>query len=92
MDTVDIRELRGKILLAGRRGQRIDGGHPPTVVGALVRNVLASSEISGLSGEDTMTWLAFEALKALEEVLGIEMQRAMREPAPRVIVPKDTAL
>ena len=92
MDTVDTRELRAKIHLAGYRGQRIDGGHSPAFVSALVRNVLVTAERNGLSGDDTMTWLAYEALKALEECQGREMQRAMLDPAPRLVVLKDLPL
>ena len=40
----------------------------------LVRNVVDSSRMRGLSGEDTMTWLAFEALKRAERLQEITLE------------------
>ena len=49
----------------------------------LVRNVVDSSRMRGLSGEDTMTWLAFEALKrneTLEEITLETFNTTVRAP------------
>ena len=53
---------------------------------ALTRQVLDASEMRGLSGEDKMTWLAFEALKRLERYEEMAFEKAMLEPSPPILV------
>ena len=52
---------------------------------ALVNNVLRASEARGLSGEDTMTALAYEALKRLEHIESLMLDQAYISPPPMII-------
>lgn len=56
------------------------GGEP------LVKAIFDSARYQGLSGEDTMTWMAFEALQQLERYKGMVVDAAMREVHPYNIV------
>jgi hypothetical protein len=51
----------------------------------LTRAVFISAEAQGLSGEDTMTLLAFEALKRLQILEDRQIDIAMRSPTPTLI-------
>lgn len=56
----------------------------------LVKAIFDAAAAKGLSGEDTMTWLAFEALKGLEYCKGRILERAMMEPiSPLLLSPSD---
>ena len=50
-----------------------------------VKAIFDHAEIQGLSGEDKMTWLAFEALKALEKVYDAQIEQAMLNVRPPII-------
>ena len=52
------------------------GGEP------MVKAIFDRAQIRGMSGEDTMTWLAFEALQGLEHIKALMLEKAMLEPAP----------
>lgn len=56
------------------------GGEP------MVKAIFDQARYSGMSGEDTMVWLAFEALKGLEHFKGLVIERAMIDPAPRLLL------
>lgn len=56
------------------------GGRMP-----LVRAVYRMAEAHGLSGEDLMTWLAFEALKALEDHYDARIEAAMLNVQPLLV-------
>ena len=88
----DIRQLRAKIFQAVYRGSRIDGEGPANTASVIASNVLRSGEVAGLSGEDIMTILAFEALKCVETLVDCEIRRTCTEPAPRFVVLKDMPL
>lgn len=51
----------------------------------IVRQVFCLAEINGLSGEDKMTVLAFEALKALEHCKDLILEQVSLSPAPIII-------
>lgn len=53
---------------------------------AFTRAVLDSAYVRGLSGEDTMTVLAFEALRRLERLTDVQIDHVMRSPMPPLIV------
>ena len=55
------------------------GGEP------MVKAVFDMARVRGLSGEDMMTILAFEALKGLEHYKAIVLDIAMRDPNPAAI-------
>lgn len=55
---------------------------------ALIRNCLYRSEQEGLTGEDTMTLIAYQALRQLEDVYQRHVDTMMRQPVPPVIVPE----
>ena len=55
------------------------GGEP------IVKAVLDAARYQGLSGEDTMTWLAFEALKGMEQYKRMVIDEAMLRPAPHLV-------
>lgn len=42
----------------------------------IVKAIFDAARYQGLSGEDTMTWLAFEALKGLEQYKGMLLDKA----------------
>ena len=46
----------------------------------MVKAVLDMALYRGLSGEDTMTWLAFEALQRLEHCKGLILDRVATDP------------
>ncbi len=48
----------------------------------MVKAIFDAARMRGLSGEDTMTWLAFEALNALEDLKARFIDEAMLRPAP----------
>ena len=52
---------------------------------ALTRNVYDMSKYRGLSGEDTMTVLAFEALRRLEKLTDQHLEFVMTNPMPPII-------
>ena len=53
----------------------------------MVRAIFDAAQYRGLSGEDTMVWLAFEALKGLEYFKAQFLDNAMREPMPPFLLP-----
>jgi len=76
----EIKECRG---IQGMRKRITEYGYRGD---ALTRNVLDSARCSGLSGDDTMTWLAFEALKRLEhfeDMFLTETMLSVRAPIVR---------
>jgi hypothetical protein len=85
MNEPDFRSMRQAIHQASRGLERVDGkplsglGIPPAA--PLVRNILHAANYAGLSGEDTMTWLAFEALKGYELFYDQLLEHAMLTPS-----------
>ncbi len=55
----------------------------------IVKAIFDAAEIRGLSGEDTMTWLAFEALKGMELYKEMVMDQAMLRPPPPIIIKRN---
>lgn len=51
----------------------------------MVKAVFYAAEIRGLSGEDKMTILAFEALKMLEHYKALLLDWSMKQPNPPAI-------
>lgn len=72
-ECAEIQGMRKRITEYGYRGD------------ALTRNVLESARHMGLSGDDTMTWLAFEALKRAEYFEELVLSQAMLRPPPPII-------
>ena len=56
------------------------GGEP------MVKAIFDAARCRGLSGEDTMTWLAFEALQGLERYKDLVLEQYMLNPIPPPIV------
>ena len=87
----DPREIR-KLLTGGRPPDRIDGTDQqwriPSPASNLARNVLTMCKIKGLSGEDTMTMLAYHALMAFEKSTDQQLDMLNTMP-PRRIFTKD---
>lgn len=52
---------------------------------SLTHALLRQSEAMGLSGEDTMTWLAYEALKRVEQLEAHFIEQINMSPTPPVI-------
>ena len=77
-ECADPRGMRKRLLEYSYRG-----GEP------MVKVILDSSRYRGLSGEDTMTWLAFEALRQLEHLKGLVLNDAMLRPSTPMIVAHD---
>jgi hypothetical protein len=55
------------------------GGEP------MVRAIFEMAAHRGLSGEDTMVWLAFEALKGMEQRSDMLIEQFNIRPAPRIV-------
>ena len=51
----------------------------------LVRSVIDSAAAQGFSGEDTMTWLAFEALRRVEKLEDLILDESLTKPAASMI-------
>lgn len=60
-------------------------GYP--ISAALVRNIMEAGRYNGLSGEDTMTAIAYHLLLEVERLGEMVMQDLVTRPSP-VIVPK----
>lgn len=58
----------------------------------LTRAIFQASDAQGLSGEDRMTWLAFDALRRLEKLENEALNYAMLNPAPPLITEKVIAI
>jgi hypothetical protein len=87
-----LRDCRQRISACAYRGNRVDGKRPGPFqhegASIMVRNCLRMAEIEGYSGEDTMTVIAFEALKQVEHLLDLVLQHSMGNP--RTIFPMRT--
>lgn len=95
-ETIDPREMRKRIAEASRRGTPVSGKAVPpgqmTVGGVLARHIMIFAEREGMSGEDTMTMLAYHALIALEQSQARLLEMAMLTPAqPLVFVKQEPA-
>lgn len=55
---------------------------------AMVKAIFDAAEYRGMSGEDKMTWLAFEALKGLERCKSLLLEQAMLSPSPLILQDK----
>ena len=53
---------------------------------SMVKAIFASADYRGMSGEDKMTWLAFEALQVLERFKELVMERAMLDADSPIIL------
>lgn len=51
----------------------------------MVKVVFDAAYYRGLSGEDTMTWLAFEALRRIEQLERLLLNDAMLRPPPLAV-------
>ena len=69
-ECADPRGMRKRILEYGYRGD------------SMTKAILDAARYRGLSGEDTMTWLAFEALKKAELLEDTVLEEVMLSPAP----------
>ena len=85
--TTDVREMRHQINKAMHGYERVDGKDvgrlsiPPA--GAMIKNIVYAAQAHGWSGEDTMTVLAYEALKGYEGLYDRVLEHAMLTPACR---------
>jgi len=53
---------------------------------SMVKAIFDAARYRGLSGEDTMTWLAFEALQGMERYKGMVLEQYMLNPIPPIII------
>ena len=74
-ECTDPRGMRKRILEYGYRGD------------SMTKAILDSARYQGFSGEDTMTWLAFEALKKVEHLEGLMLDHVMMNPSPSIFLP-----
>jgi hypothetical protein len=85
----DVREMR-KLIHDAAHGERIDGTpshhHRLSMIASLARSVLTTGERDGMSGDDTMTMLAYYALKALEQSYDRELERLSLSPVSPILV------
>ena len=72
-ECTDPRGMRKRILEYGYRGD------------SMTKAILDSARYQGFSGEDTMTWLAFEALQQAEHLEGLVLDEVMSRPMPPMI-------
>ena len=54
---------------------------------SLTRSITRAAYHLGLSGEDTMTWLAFEALRRIEHMEQLLLDHKINHVAPMTIIP-----
>lgn len=73
-ECADPRGMRKRLMEYAYRGGRM----------GLVRAIQRAADAHGLSGEDRMTWLAFEALKALEANYDDKIELAMTTVQPPI--------
>ena len=52
----------------------------------MTRSIFDSAHYRGLSGEDMMTWLAFEAMKFRETVMDKQLTDLMLNPMPPIVI------
>ena len=71
-ECAEIQGMRKRILEYGYRGD------------AMTRSILDSARYQGLSGDDTMTWLAFAALTRAETLEEMVLSQAMLQPPPPI--------
>ena len=84
-----LRDCRQRINALAYRAQRLDNKRSPNVPGVnIVRNCLMHAQREGFSGEDTMTLIAFEALKALENMSDAYMVMLNSTPMHSMVMPK----
>ena len=76
-------EMRAAETIQGKRRRIHDYAHES----ALVHAVMNTAYAHGLSGEDTMTLLAYTALLRLEKLEGLLLDEAMVKPSPTMIAP-----
>lgn len=74
-----INEMRAAIRLAGHRDSN------------LVRQCICRAEREGLNGEDTMTLIAYYALRMWDDNFMREMDRAMWSTAPLMVMTPERA-
>jgi hypothetical protein len=55
----------------------------------LIRQILRIAEVRGLSGDDTMTMLAYHALRSLEDQWEVNLRTAELSPIPPLVFLKD---
>ena len=82
----DVREMR-KMIHAAARGERVDGEpskYHISLMAPLIRAVLYMGEHDGWSNEDTMTMLAYYALKGFEQAQDRELERLANSPPPAI--------
>lgn len=53
----------------------------------IVKVIFDAARYRGLSGEDTMVWLAFEALQGMEKYKELVLAQYMLNPSPSLIAP-----
>ncbi len=75
-ECADPRGMRKRLLEYSYRGDE-----------PIVRAIFDAARARGLSGEDTMTWLAFEALQGMERFKGMVLNDAMLRPSTSVFMP-----
>lgn len=84
----DVRDMRKALTMAAARGDRIDGAPPrPNEMPLgfhLPRTAHNLAQFNGWSGEDQMTWLAYQAMLALEKAYDRELQMLNLTAAPAV--------
>lgn len=83
----DPREIRQMLRRAAYRGDRIDGKEPgwsgiATPASSLARRVFDMAQYTGLSGEDEMTVLAYNALIMYEQLFDKVLHDASIIPTP----------
>lgn len=82
----DPNEMRKRLMLAARRGYRVDGDDlAPLWQSPLVRSVFTYADIEGLSGEDRMTVLAYHALCVAERLQDQLVQLINTMPAASIV-------
>lgn len=85
-EPTDVREMRRRITTAQRGDDDLNGepirGNRISTVGHVIRHMLILGEREGWSGEDTMTALAFYALRGWETATNNWIDSMMLSPSP----------
>lgn len=85
--TAHMRKIRGEFIAVLHRGGRFDGKNAkmPSIAPALMRNVMNMASANGLSPEEALLVLSFEALKMVELLNDQILEYHLTTPHPRLM-------
>lgn len=84
--TANLRRIRAEFLRVLQTGRRFDGqGKQPSITPAIMRNVMNMASHAGLSPEEALLILSYEALKMVEQQQDMLLEFHLTNPRPRLM-------